>query len=577
MVYSKLELDIEKSKDDIDILKVDKCGKSIYIGSKYNMNAFIEKFLDNLKNDIEEESFLIIYGFGSGEMIRRLGSEFDKENILVFEPNLNLKNYIFSQPGILENKNIKVICDESIDIAAYITEHVNFLNLNKIKIATFANYENIYDKEYKIFREQINNVIKNHIIDTNTRIKFNGRWFEATMRNIPYILNSIPINNYTNKFKNKPAIIVSAGPSLEKNINELGRVKDTMMVLSGGRTLKPLLDINVNPHMLAVVDPDNPSYHLVEDYIENIDIPLFFYEKTNEQVVENHQGKKVFFTQSDIVREIVDQDVVDCVYGGSVAHTMTRIALEMGCNPIIFIGQDLAYTDNKNHAAIAKYKNAKTVENTKIEMTDCFVEDINGDKVRTSALLNNFRLELEELIRRYPEVEFINATEGGAKIKGTRQLALKECIDKYSVTTSDFSFGETEINLKDRYNNAIKVLNEFNKAQKRIKQICNKSLNLLDDLKFNYRLKKMDKVNHNLNKLNELDVAIKLECKKFKDLETLLYPIMYKAIVNKRNDDKASGLDSILNNNRELYVGIIEEIEKVNNIVNTTINELEIK
>ena len=42
--------------------------------------------------------------------------------------------------------------------------------------------------------------------------------------------------------------------------------------------------------------------------------------------------------------------------GGSVAHYMTLHALYMGCNPIIFIGQDLAYESEKKYSDFARIK-----------------------------------------------------------------------------------------------------------------------------------------------------------------------------------------------------------------------------
>lgn len=571
MIYSNLEFKIENSKDNIEILKVNNNGKDIYIGSKYNMNSLIGKFLMDIEEDIESDSILIIYGFGTGEHIKRLSEKFPQNMILVFEPNLELKEFISKQTWILENNHLKVICDESIGVYEYIETNIEVFKFTKIKISSFANYKNVYSQGYKKFREDINVVIKKHIIISQTYMEFNQRWFEATLNNIPGILKSNSINEYINRFKNKPAIIVSAGPSLEKNIKELKDAKDKIMIISGGRTLKPLLNIDIKPDLLSIIDSGEPSYKLVEDYINDIDIPLFFYEKTNEKVIEAHKGRKIFATQSDLIRKIVNKDVLDCISGGSVAHSMTRAAIEMGCNPIIFIGQDLAYTNERTHAAISKYKYAKTVENAEVEFTDSMVEAVDGGTVRTSAILNTFRIELEELIQKYPDLEFINATEGGARIKGTTEIPLKECIEKYGVCKTEFRFEDD--NNKDEkvlLEHTLEVLMNLKKNELSIKDICKSALRLLEDLKLNYILKKQGQVDKILQKLAEMDMQIEKRYKEFKDIETVIYPIMYKAAVGKKTNE-GNPLESIIGNSKMLYQGIIDELEKIEPIIDKTI------
>lgn len=78
-------------------------------------------------------------------------------------------------------------------------------------------------------------------------------------------------------------------------------------------------------------------------------------------------------------------------------------AIHLGCNPIIFIGQDLAYTNDKVHANFCeftndKYKGEEILENIKRD-SDIFIDDIYGKKVRTSVILNAFKENIEEIIK----------------------------------------------------------------------------------------------------------------------------------------------------------------------------------
>jgi hypothetical protein len=83
--------------------------------------------------------------------------------------------------------------------------------------------------------EDFIDVLKNFIAETIMRIKTEASlseiWFRCYMSNIPHILKSSPIDNLYNSFKNKPAIIVSAGPSLNKNINLLKDYQDKAIII----------------------------------------------------------------------------------------------------------------------------------------------------------------------------------------------------------------------------------------------------------------------------------------------------------------------------------------------------------
>jgi hypothetical protein len=110
--------------------------------------------------------------------------------------------------------------------------------------------------------------------------------------------------------------------------------------------------------------------------------------------------------------------------GGTVTVSATDIAYYFGCNPIVFVGQDLC---------IEKQRYIDNFENTADDNPDSYVEmeTIDGRKVKTVPsyqdtfnFLNNFTAEKKERV-------FINATEGGAGIKNALHITLKETTEKY--------------------------------------------------------------------------------------------------------------------------------------------------
>lgn len=110
--------------------------------------------------------------------------------------------------------------------------------------------------------------------------------------------------------------------------------------------------------------------------------------------------------------------------GELVATTGLDVAIKMGCNPIIFVGQDLAFTDNKTHSKDIFSKDI--IENNNLRD----VEDIYGNTVKTSKNLYIYLRWIQNRIYKEEDIQFIDSTEGGAKIKGTKVMRLSEVIDK---------------------------------------------------------------------------------------------------------------------------------------------------
>jgi ribosomal protein L7/L12 len=93
----------------------------------------------------------------------------------------------------------------------------------------------------------------------------------------------------------------------------------------------------------------------------------------------------------------------------------------LGANPIVFIGQDLALTDGKDHAEGYPHTyNANTLKNRTDNGFDA--DGYHGGRVRTERQLMYYKTWFERRASELTDRLIINATEGGARINGTVQL-----------------------------------------------------------------------------------------------------------------------------------------------------------
>lgn len=431
----KLIVDYEMSRDGYTILKVNYDNKIKYIGSKYNVKNDIKQIVDQF-NEVEAFNTVYIIGLGTGAYIDSIKKTISSTiKVIVLEPIVEIYEKYNNLNQVLNEDtqfNIFSLEQEHID---KVKESIIQNTFNGIRIIIHPGYEQVFTKEVKDTIELIRDYLRNTIMARSTSIYFSKMWYESTIKNLKYICNSKSVTDIEGCYEGKPAVIVSAGPSLDKNIKELKKVKNKFVIISGGRTLKALLENDIVPDYLCIVDGSEESYMLVEDYIDKYNIPLVSSELVPYKVLEKIRGEKLFYANSQEINKLLKTKTKNLSVGGSVAHLCTMFAIHCKCNPIIFVGQDLAYTNEKVHADNSTFKNInydelENFEKVKSDM-DIYVRDIYGNFVRTSPSLDTFRKTFEEIIRVFNTFKFINCTEGGAHINGSSIMKLVDCIRIY--------------------------------------------------------------------------------------------------------------------------------------------------
>lgn len=572
-----MEIKLEKSNDDFDILRVNKEGKWIYLGSKYCHKREVDKFIEGINKEVKK---VIIIGLSCGEHIREIIKN-KNINVVVIEPNDKIFKFIKDNNminDIIDSKQVTILSSNK-EINDYFKKNVNGINIEEYQVYNYLNYQKVFVEEVK----QAYNCVKDNFIqaitERNTQLAFADTWTKSLFNNLKYMNTSNSLVELKDKYKNVPAIIVSAGPSLEKNIDELKGFENGL-IFSGGRTLQSLKGKGIKCDGLVVVDPGEISYKLVSDYIKDTKCPLFYHEGTNDRIISEYTGKKVIGTNNSFIKAIYDNKGISINKGGSVAHSMTYIAAYLGCNPIIFIGQDLAYTNGELHSNISKNK-GQNYTSTKFEnRNDLIIKDIYGNDVRTSVLLYEFKIQLEKIIEEFGDVKFINATEGGAFINGAENMLLRDALNRCGKN----NVIPIETYLTDR-NNSNKIIEELLVVEKII-NMMNKNLksgieilNKLIDI--NEKNKNTDIVSLN-KKLDKIDVMIKANLSKLEIFSNAIYKVMYEVNTSSEykiyeSDGNKKIIDKKLRYNRELYNKLLDIFVQNNYMIKETIDELNLR
>ncbi len=280
--------------------------------------------------------------------------------------------------------------------------------------------------------------------------RLSGLWQKNIFENMPYILSSPGIRHMFGKMKNIPAIIVAAGPSLDKNCRWLEKAGSSMVIISVDTSLKTLLKNNVRPHFVVSLDALLENYsHLHE--ADSSGYTLVVNPVTYPMILKEQEGPMLVTSYSEpLVRwlEKFTGDMGVNVTGGSVATSAFDFARRMGCSPIILTGQDLAFTGGRTHSSggskeelvysslggPATYSN---LHSNAIDYEHRSQLDGNlGHRLESSDKMNAWKAWFEIQIQKY-SVKCVNATEGGAEIEGALKLCLQEAVREYGGGKTD--------------------------------------------------------------------------------------------------------------------------------------------
>jgi Uncharacterized protein conserved in bacteria len=577
---SEEECIVEISKDNRYIVRINKDGKLKYIGSKYSVEKDIEKFSENFKN-INVNAVIIVFGLAAGEHIKELLNIIGNNKIIIIEPCKKIINLFFDMEyakDIIQDKRVRIYDFYSGNIENIFNKAIEEYEIDNLKIVGFANYEVLFENEFKLFNKALRKIILNKKIGRDTLAFFSKSFFQNFIKNLKNSAGYGVINSYRNVFKGKSAIIVSAGPSLEKNIHLLKDVQKKIIIICGARTLKALTNIGVVPDFVCAVDPQDITYTIMGNELKS-EVPLVFMDSANYKLVNEYRGQKILFSNEgmeEYVESIVGEKVDSLFQGGSVAHVCAGLAVYLGCNPIVFIGQDLAYTGDKFHA-----ENAKAMENpgdvylTEIEKykdawanidgENIYVKDIYGNLVRTSNVLNLYREEFEVIIEKCEEIDFVNSTEGGAHIKGTKVIPLKDTIETYAKEEINKIIDITECIKENTVKcNVIKIKNTLSI----IRNACNKGIEYANKMYLYYTNKSSMNINKVFKELDKVDLIIN-DMKKIGIVAYLLSPYIEKVLndekyVEKLNESELESGTRIAQRSKALYEAILNAVEEAN-------------
>jgi len=283
-----------------------------------------------------------------------------------------------------------------------------------------------------IYRDMIKytkDFLNRFVVGRNTKLFFAEAWTKNFFTNLPMVLKSRRMESLFGRFGEIPVIIVAAGPSLDKNIHLLPKAKGKALIICAGTALRPILNVGIEPELVFALDGGQPQ-EKVFDKTKSETAMLCYAPEVYPSVPKMFSGRLVVFASGVMLKWMKSNigGTGTLVGGPSVANFMFDFARRVSGGPIIFIGQDLAVQGGKSHASGTVYESGQ-VGNQR-DLVE--VEGIDGNKVLTRrdfhTMLVRFNMQIASTGK---GIDVIDATEGGALIKGTKLMRFEDALSTY--------------------------------------------------------------------------------------------------------------------------------------------------
>ncbi|VAX14836.1 Motility accessory factor [hydrothermal vent metagenome] len=286
-------------------------------------------------------------------------------------------------------------------------------------------------------------------VKSATISNFNELWTANFKSNRSLIARYPGVTSLFEKFVDVPAVVVGAGPSLDKNIRWLAPAQDHALIIAVDTILGALEKTGVRPTIAVSLDPQ-PDIAMMFEGVASSGIPLVAPTIAHPSVLEAWKGELVFYNKfaPDIPRLVeIGQSNPDTGYlipGGSVLSIGLDLAFRMGANPIAFIGQDLSYPKGSAYSKNTIYGDAGYEQLLKEKLGDMVTDtDIFGQETPTQKSLFVTKQWMEWAFttwKRKNKADFYNCTEGGIVTKHCQITTFEEWVMKFCKEKKNFKW-----------------------------------------------------------------------------------------------------------------------------------------
>lgn len=378
----------------------------------------------------ENPSLVVICGLGLGYHVKALWQGLEGVEILVYEPYEEIYqaaiNYHHgdwqNDPHIQLYNDLEVLEDALIKRCIY-NDRAGFPYL-----WIYPPYRKLALVQVAYLETCLQNLKVRQASNTKTLREKTKLWLQNIEANWQELLKIPNISTLRRVFEQMPCVIVAAGPSLSRNYRVLNQVQGQALLFAVGSVYSWLQRKDIGPDLVAVLECEDVSGQLAANTRGGSTWVALASSTHPNHFGALHDRRLVFHSERWLAKLLGQEPFVP--HGGNVASAAFTMALIMGCNPIILVGQDLSHEEDMLHTKGLRNDGEEEI----LKYRRFPMEGHKGLVYGVSAMvsyLSWYEESARYLAKVRPDLDLINATEGGARIRGFQEMTLEEAYKNY--------------------------------------------------------------------------------------------------------------------------------------------------
>lgn len=440
---------VSTARSGAPVLSVpDAAGQPCLLHSRYEPEREAERLLPP---DLHPLATCLFLGAGLGYAPLALAARPDTGHAIVWvEPDARLFRTVLGRvdlsPVLGRRHTLLLVGGSRADLFRLLHEHTPLLFAAPLKLLAHPPSHALQPEIYQAYREAIHEFTREGAVRLRTAFYLARSTLRNQMENLGAYLASPGLAPLRGVLAGQPALLVSAGPSLRKNLPLLSEAVGKIAIIAVSTALRRLLAYGVVPDFTVLID-----YHRVSRrYFEGIDpahAPAMVCEtRAAAEAIGAYAGARLFandpFLNTFLEGTCADKDAL--AGGSSVAHAAFHMARHLGADPIVLVGQDLAYPGGLVHVpgtAVQTQVFPQTHRFYSLELQELEyylterprfhkVPAIPGGEVPTDDVFLTYLREFELIFADFSGT-VIDATEGGACKQHTEVATLRAVLDRF--------------------------------------------------------------------------------------------------------------------------------------------------
>ncbi|MBN2448497.1 MAG: motility associated factor glycosyltransferase family protein [Phycisphaerae bacterium] len=422
-------------------------GREAYAHSRYRP---VEEARTLVEAQPESETpAFVLGGIGLGYHLAELERRYDSPLIVVAEDDLTLIKAALCTVDVSEAlKRHRLIFITAAD-RALVHNRLERVNTDLLLGVQFL-VPPLATRYHKEFQNAIRALVTDYVAYGRMQLVTLLRIARVTTKNVafnmPTYLGVPGIEVLKDRARGYPAIIVAAGPSLARNIERLRYWRERAVVIAVQTVFKNLLARGIPPHFVTSLDFHEVSAQFFEG-VEDVGGAILVAEpKATWHVLDAYPGRK-HVLHHPLVANLLHERAPrrDSLKGGTtVAHLCFYLAEHLGCDPIMFVGQDLSFSDGVYYSPgmpieriwqpeLGRFNTVEMRQWERVRRSGASlraVEDVHGRLAYVDEQMSIYAEQFETDFSQ-SDRHIVHACEGGRRLAGMEVMTLDAAGERY--------------------------------------------------------------------------------------------------------------------------------------------------